>query len=153
MVQYGDDDFDITTVWREKNNFGSMPKKDMQQLKNDINIYRKRLININIEDKLILPLRLFDTNQKKLVELSEINIISNINFEYGIISYVWNKHYGKSPKNIIEEILCESTKQCNNLPRFFWMDALCINQQDIDEKISEIKKMKYYYQNASICVI
>lgn len=65
---------------------------------------------------------MFDDHQKKIVTSEEANIMSNIDFKYGIISYVWNKHNGKNPQDIIEEILYEAKKQINDLPRFFgWM--------------------------------
>ncbi|KAF2264100.1 hypothetical protein CC78DRAFT_464340, partial [Lojkania enalia] len=80
----------------------------------------------------------------------------NANPSYKALSYVWG-----DPKAvswiILDDVLVGVTKDLHHAlrhlrhasePRQFWVDALCINQNDVLEKTEQIKKMKQIYSQA-----
>jgi hypothetical protein len=48
MVQFVQDDFDASTSWKDMYVYNEMPI-DMQKLKNNINVYRKELVGVNMK--------------------------------------------------------------------------------------------------------
>lgn len=96
------------------------------------------------------PLKLWDTKE---------NIIINGNkwMYYTCISHRWNSH-----KDIVKlkgmewdaiginsnDLEKLRKKLYNSGNRFIWIDNLCINQDNLEEKSKEIKNMGDYYKNA-----
>lgn len=107
-------------------------------VKDMVNIYMEKLKNNNRQ--YIVPLKLYDAKTNKIIHRREY-----MWKPYVTISHRWNNDENdidkktKKLRNIYEEY--------NNL-RYFWMDTICINQEDENEKIMEIKNMKNYYENS-----
>jgi hypothetical protein len=38
-------------------------------------------------------------------------------------------------------------------PKILWIDAICINQEDLDERSSQVQLMRYIYQNSTRTVV
>lgn len=85
----------------------------------------------------------------------------NISLEYDALSYEWKKCNGST------NITCGSTSlevtcnlvvalrslRCLDSPRVFWVDAVCINQEDEEEKSKQIPLMHDIYATAKSVLI
>ena len=86
--------------------------------------------------------------------------------QYGALSYVWGSTRGKRP------LICNGHHQAitanlydalwqfvsmrqpdAKLPRYLWVDAVCINQSDEAEKSSQVAQMGDIYRNASKVIV
>ena len=108
----------------------------------------------------VYPIRLVATQDLSVVETKGQNV-----GPYVAISHTWGRHhldacdrdhtagacYRDTPGNEVKmrEIQC-AVKELG--VEYFWMDNMCINQSDEQEKIDEIKKMGDYYKNARSCL-
>lgn len=81
--------------------------------------------------------------------------------DYEALSYVW----GTETKSTSIRLNAQSFPVTANLhdaltrlqldgtPRQFWIDAICINQTDLQERAEQVQQMRKIYQNArSVCV-
>jgi hypothetical protein len=128
--------------------------------------WEKKLISTDSKQ---LPLRLYNIQKEQIEETEGRTDISN----YALISYVWGKP-SDLPEKVREELgnLWKSAKYENQLNlsgykslkkaievcRFLkinhiWMDQLCINQNNVEEKNQEVPKMRQYYGNAELTLI
>lgn len=75
---------------------------------------------------------------------------------YEALSYVWGDATPtesifcdgavlRIPKNLFNAL---QHLRLRNRPRFLWIDAICINQNDIEERNHQVQIMKYIYQHA-----
>ncbi|KAI1064507.1 hypothetical protein LB506_007789 [Fusarium annulatum] len=80
--------------------------------------------------------------------------------DYEALSYAWGSSEDKATIRINETTL-QVTKNLKEAltylrheskPRCLWIDAICINQSDVDERNSQVSLMGYIYSSAS-CVI
>ncbi|TVY22146.1 Heterokaryon incompatibility protein 6,OR allele [Lachnellula hyalina] len=81
---------------------------------------------------------------------------------YEALSYCWGDPSEKIPiecnasgglaitKNLHSALHC---LRLSNQPRLIWADAICINQEDIEERSSQVRLMKDIYQRASSVVV
>jgi hypothetical protein len=94
----------------------------------------------------------------------------DINPEYIALSYVWGNAAITTKILVNEEDFAvtvnlaaalrqlrafradDSTNPVNRLPTFLWVDAICINQNDIPERNSQIRLMRDIYQNSVIVI-
>lgn len=96
---------------------------------------------------MFLPTRLVKINKRyNNMEWEDMEIIETTNFKkhtqkYCTISYVWK--LGKPKINILVNAI-------TSLTDYFWIDQLCIMQNNIKDKENEIKKMGDYYRNSFI---
>lgn len=76
--------------------------------------------------------------------------------KYCAISYVWGDSTCESPIEI-NGIPCEVGSNCNyalwqlrdlGLAKYYWIDALCINQDDLDEKGRQVRFMAQIFKTA-----
>ncbi|KAH7093738.1 heterokaryon incompatibility protein-domain-containing protein [Paraphoma chrysanthemicola] len=82
-------------------------------------------------------------------------------FDYTALSYVWGNpeptacvlidNYPMEITSNLNEFLLEM--QCQYRFEWFWIDALCINQTDIEEKNHQVQMMGEIYQRASKVMI
>jgi len=81
---------------------------------------------------------------------------------YEALSYCWGDSKDRFPITCngvrglaVTENLHSALKrlQLPNQPRLIWADAICINQEDIDERGSQVRLMKDIYRRASSVVI
>lgn len=78
----------------------------------------------------------------------------NLNKYYITISHRWNLNNQNMDMDIDKKInKIRTIYKKNNKLRYYWIDILCINQKDENEKISEIKNMNYYYKNSLMTII
>lgn len=115
----------------------------------------------------VLLQNLFDEQEKEriypthLVDLENIKIIKFDKQEYSILSYTWNndnnidwdikyldstrlvKSMTKLAFNILRKKLLLTYKI-----RYLWIDAFCINQNDIEDIKKQLPLTIYYYMNA-----
>ena len=75
---------------------------------------------------------------------------------YEALSYTWSEETGHSidcdGKSLsIQENVCSALRRLRqtNTVRNIWIDALCINQSDIEERNGQLRLMKPIYQNAT----
>lgn len=89
------------------------------------------------------PTRLYDAHE---------NMIKNkIRPEhYLALSYCWEE-WPEDNENALKAKLKELSRRLG--VRYFWVDRMCINQQDDSEKAREIARMRDYYTGASGCVV
>ncbi|RHZ78276.1 hypothetical protein Glove_166g259 [Diversispora epigaea] len=109
-------------------------------------------------DLKVKPRRLLD-----VVNCQVIDSLDTISDEYSIISHVWgNAIYdcatdvGTTYRALLEskEKLLMIINIIKTLGRrYVWIDALCINQDDINEKSNEIPFMGIYYANCQECIV
>jgi len=117
-----------------------------------------------------LPTRLFDINEGKIKETKNIGKeVKN----YAILSYVWGRASELTNEdkekldNIWEDMkyknklnpsgyktLYKGIETCKLLGiDYLWMDQLCTNQGDNEDKNQEVPKMRQYYSNSSITLV
>ncbi|KHE87325.1 hypothetical protein GE21DRAFT_8187, partial [Neurospora crassa] len=82
--------------------------------------------------------------------------------EYTALSYVWGDPNVTSPIAVngvpfhVTHNLCAALKRIrskSNLPTTLWVDAICINQSDKDEKSSQVQLMTDIYHNALLVTV
>ncbi|KAI1121784.1 heterokaryon incompatibility protein-domain-containing protein [Nemania abortiva] len=99
----------------------------------------EKLINSNVATKRfgIEPLRLVDVRTGKVEPGRDV--------PYATISYVWSQW------TRVENLLDAIRPLCRQMGlHHVWIDALCINQDDAEEKRNEITKMGEYYARSTI---
>ncbi|APA13266.1 hypothetical protein sscle_10g080360 [Sclerotinia sclerotiorum 1980 UF-70] len=83
------------------------------------------------------------------------------NPEYEALSYVWGATTPAKTINL-DGLLISITPnlenalrnlRLTNLPRILWVDALCINQDDLDERASQVALMRRVYSEATTVLI
>lgn len=127
----------------------------------------EKIINININklfikkikvckfelEEIKIPLKIYDVKENKII-IGRKNIK---NKKFITISHRWNM----DDKNININMLHKYKKinklkqiyRKNNKLRYFWIDTICIDQNNNEEKESEIKNMKYYYKHSLMTII
>lgn len=83
------------------------------------------------------PLRLYNIEKDQVESLGG-------KVTYAALSYVWKQWTADELKRELRKLSSHSGIQ------YAWVDAWCINQQDIQEKEKEISKMASYYQGSSL---
>lgn len=83
--------------------------------------------------------------------------------KYQALSYTWGKEVSHSPviflqgcKFPVRPNLHSALAQLQASqfpPEHLWIDAVCINQNDAEEKNSQVRKMKAIFQNASRVIV
>jgi len=110
------------------------------------------------EGESVYPKRLVCVQDLSVVEVGERMIGS-----YTAISHTWGSRavegdttagaaYRASPgfARKLEEIRAAVELLGD---KYFWIDITCIDQDNMSEKIEEVKKMRHYYRNASRCLV
>ncbi|KPM34908.1 hypothetical protein AK830_g11661 [Neonectria ditissima] len=111
-----------------------------------------------------LPTRVLDVQNPDAILLHETHSMLG---QYVTLSYCWGGRrqfetnlssfedaYVNMPMSSLSSTIQDAvtvTKQIGL--RYLWVDALCIIQDSVDDKYTEIAKMADYYQNASITII
>jgi hypothetical protein len=87
----------------------------------------------------------------------ETTRLSQLSHSYEAISYVW----GNKPERVQISTLSGLLNTTQNLsdalyrlrladkPRYVWADALCINQDDTDERSKQVRLMRFIYKHAN----
>ncbi|KAI1633258.1 heterokaryon incompatibility protein-domain-containing protein [Biscogniauxia mediterranea] len=81
--------------------------------------------------------------------------------DYEAISYTWGDTTGKTTIVVDDQILETSVKVSEMLqslrytwkPRMLWIDFICINQDDTDEKNHQVQLMRHIYHRAVTVVV
>ncbi|KAK0701314.1 heterokaryon incompatibility protein-domain-containing protein, partial [Lasiosphaeris hirsuta] len=106
-------------------------------------------------------LHLGPSNGKAVVEVTLETVPIHTDVEYEALSYVWGKRVKKKAMRC-NRILVDATKNLveamehlryPDRPRVLWVDALCINQKDNDEKSAQVMMMGDIYSRAIRTVI
>lgn len=79
---------------------------------------------------------------------------------YEALSYTWGEKTGHSidcdgQSLFIRENICSALRRLRRAGtvRNLWIDALCINQLDIEERNEQLRSMKSIYQNATMVLV
>lgn len=87
---------------------------------------------------------------------------------YEALSYAWGDHVFHERIQVCETAdtepiqllvpltrnLCEALRHLrSNVPRVFWIDALCINQSDLEEKRQQVAQMGRIYREAKGVIV
>lgn len=112
---------------------------------------------LNAERKEIRLLRLFTdrSHQKTHIRLELIRgYLNDLNLEYDALSYVWGapvysnkiKVNGR-PMGVTENLFYALSLLSKRrlLQRAIWIDAICINQQNVQERNQQVSLMKHIY--------
>lgn len=102
------------------------------------------------------------TNWDDQIECSLMTLCLNDpeRLQYQALSYVWgdtrvtvpmkvNGLYFKGTQNLVDAL---RALRLQGQERIIWIDAICINQQDTQERNQQVKKMAYIYRNSSATV-
>ncbi|KAF7869936.1 hypothetical protein EAF04_004720 [Stromatinia cepivora] len=81
--------------------------------------------------------------------------------EYEALSYVWGSTTPAKTINLGDHLISITPNLDNalrnlrlpNIPRTLWVDALCINQDDLDERASQVALMRRVYSEATTVLI
>lgn len=81
--------------------------------------------------------------------------------QYEALSYCWgdtkrNVHINCNDLQIsVTENLCSALHRLRrkNVDTILWVDAICINQQDLEERSSQVRLMRYIYQRSRRTVV
>ncbi|KAL5344506.1 hypothetical protein ACLOAV_010487 [Pseudogymnoascus australis] len=98
--------------------------------------------------------RVFDPRSKGAPVVSAFDIISHTwndpwpKYKCGIPGVDWDLTIDPKKIDEIKKLMAQK-----NVLQFIWVDCLCLNQADADEKSAEIAKMYEYYRSASTCHI
>jgi hypothetical protein len=104
----------------------------------------------------LFPSRPGDEDEIPMLKLRKISLVDCEKQSYEALSYCWGDEEYPFP------ILCHDglmwvtmnlymalrRLQESNLPRFLWIDAICINQTDLEEKSWQVRQMGDIYRNA-----
>jgi hypothetical protein len=80
--------------------------------------------------------------------------------QYEAVSYVWgDPAAGRMPVEIAGNVIEVTTNlqvalrhlRLPDAPRTLWIDQLCISQDDLHEKASQVRLMRHIYSNSSSC--
>lgn len=102
-----------------------------------------------------------DTNATTPIKL-DISIVSLSNLpEYETLSYVWGSETSTATIQIADRAVPLSPTLHDALLRLrlpdrkrtLWIDQLCINQQDLEEKMQQVQLMGDIYKSCSQCVV
>ena len=110
-----------------------------------------------------------DNDHIRLVELLAVRIPSDVSVmlkfksvrldtapDFYALSYTWGASTGKTSIqgiNVTDNLLSAILNLAEAEPRFWWIDALCINQSDLEEKSEQVQIMRSIYQKATqVCV-
>ena len=91
----------------------------------------------------------------------EIHTLSTLETEFEALSYTWGSTENKTgihldnylvpvTKNLFEAL---EALRFQNKPRALWVDALCINQENLEERASQVKIMRYIYREANSVIV
>lgn len=96
----------------------------------------------------ILPALVADTVQCILTVAS-----FDHNIPYEAISYAWADAKSKKPVLIAGTRFYVTSNLESAMKRTMWIDALCINQDDLYECNDQVSRMKTIYENAKLVVV
>lgn len=112
-----------------------------------------------------LPLKLcevvdFSNKEYKLVKRENLNFDNR--FEYATVSYAWGTVRDKKSsltnlakqalKKVLEFFRIVNSNFLKNI-NYFWMDQICVDQNNNQEKMKEIPRMGMYYRNSSLNLV
>ncbi|PMD53980.1 HET-domain-containing protein [Hyaloscypha bicolor E] len=97
--------------------------------------------------------------QRIIISLKHVILDASVRYE--ALSYEWKSEEGSetvqcgsfsiaATKNLIRAL---KALRHPDKPRWLWVDALCINQEDIDEKSKQIPMMRDIYSGATIVLV
>ncbi|KAF4994872.1 hypothetical protein FGRMN_5504 [Fusarium graminum] len=109
-------------------------------------------------------IRLLKIPQGDSSEFELVTVSLNDKPKYAALSYLWGdpKNYGeftinnttvRIPHNLASAFLCIlSDESFRNQPsiRYLWADAICINQNDLDERSEQVRLMRSIFQLAHV---
>ena len=111
----------------------------------------------------MMPLILF--NVKEWLSSKTLVLESAKDWNFCIVSHVWGRcHAWKTKCSTSKKVIEVTAFSKKDLTRaahcidklgfeWSWIDTICIDQNSIEEKQREIKKMGFYYANAKQCII
>ncbi|KAI0545983.1 HET-domain-containing protein [Xylaria curta] len=102
--------------------------------------------------------------ERSLYETPRRDIAADCGIAYEALSYTWgspenlSEAWALGPQPVLMKIGANLALALKHLrhadqPRVLWVDALCINQDDIDEKNVEVSRMRHIYSCATQTII
>jgi hypothetical protein len=111
--------------------------------------------------RLLLLQPYFETDDPVHITLSS-HRLSTLNLDFEALSYTWGDFSDKVPIYLGEHLVLPVSPNCldalkalrrRNKARFMWIDAICINQNDLEERSSQVRLMARIFASASSTII
>jgi hypothetical protein len=124
--------------------------------------HRYHAINPELREIRMLTLSSGEPDEPVKCRLSTVSLAAEPT--YDALSYVWGKHVYPSPGIELDEKSFEVTPNlfsalrhirlpAGNGPMSLWVDAVCINQDDLDERNAQVAMMRDIYASATRVII
>jgi hypothetical protein len=125
----------------------------------DLGLFQYSPLNIN-EFRLLGITRLEQSLDKSLPACKLVHAPIDNALKYNALSYVWGLQNDQETIAINDKAFSVSVNLCTVLcalfhytePHIVWIDAICINQKDDEEKVTQIPLMREIYSRAA-CVV
>ena len=93
--------------------------------------------------------------------LEVVSLYSDTEPGYEAISYCWSEYPGTGEMRLNGRLISAPASAVHVLRQFrskttyrtLWIDAICINQADLEERASQVSIMEHIYRNCSLCLV
>ncbi|GAW24057.1 hypothetical protein ANO14919_136360 [Xylariales sp. No.14919] len=116
---------------------------------NDIlGVAQRAVLKCQYRSATVLPTKLYDATSRIVRTKDYMSGTEAEPLHFLALSYCWEEW----PEDVsLKNHLFELSQRLG--VRYFWVDRLCVNQNDAKDKAREVPRMRDYYQGASGCIV